>query len=672
MKLKDKTTSALAEPQTDPDKRSHVRARAGMIGLLAVILTTLLVTQAELVLSTLRIGYLQMPPVAIAIMLTMMAVNQLVAKANTRWKLSSADLLVIYCMALVAAMVTSHGIVEKFIPQLVAPHYFANDANNWRQIFDLHFNHKLIPYNPNLSGHQDVVDQFYGGIPRGGHIPWALWIGPILNWGILLALVVTAFICLTTILRKQWSENERLSFPLAQLPLEISGTGDNAASSHRGMICLGALIPILIYTNNGIHQVYPMIPEIRLTIPLNDFFTQTPWNQIGWCPMMFSFAAIGFFFLLPTDISLSIWFFFLFQRLQEAVAVSYNMAMPAMPIYPPKLFIGYETIGAYFILSGYLFWSARTHLKSVWRAAIGKSDIDDSDEAIPYRTAFWGLVTCVLGSAVWLWTMGMSLWLGIFEIVVFVFMIALVMARSTAEGGMLMTETTFRPIDIYRMFGSVHDLGPQNLAMLALVDGVLLRDQRGLLLTGFMDSARIADAAYVDRKSLAKRVILAVVVAFCVAVPLNIFVSYTQGAQRLDQYLVQTQPQFTLSDYAQYFKPGGDAAASAGAHWQMPVFFSIGAVVTLLLTVLRANFYWWPLHPLGLALSGSWAAVEFWFPCFVAWVVKTNVVKYGGMTLYARLRPIFLGLIIGECLMAAIFAVLNILFHLPAPAFPWA
>jgi hypothetical protein len=245
------------------------------------------------------------------------------------------------------------------------------------------------------------------------------------------------------------------------------------------------------------------------------------------------------------------------------------------------------------------------------------------------------------------------------------------MARSTAEGGMLMTETTFRPIDLYRMFGSVHALGAQNLALLAMVDNILLRDQRGLLLTGFLDSAKISDAARIDRKSLARSIVTAVVVAFVAAVSLNLFVSYHLGAERLDQYLVSTQPQFTLSDYAVFFKPGqGDFPASD--NWQMPAFCAGGALVTLALTMLRATFYWWPLHPLGLALSGSWAAVEFWFPCLVAWLIKTCVVRYAGMTAYARIRPLFLGLILGECVMATIFALLNMLFHLPTPAFPWA
>ena len=46
---------------------------------------------------------------------------------------------------------------------------------------------------------------------------------PLLNWGILIGLVVFAFLCLAAILRRQWVDNEKLAFPLAQLPLEIAG-----------------------------------------------------------------------------------------------------------------------------------------------------------------------------------------------------------------------------------------------------------------------------------------------------------------------------------------------------------------------------------------------------------------------------------------------------------------
>ena len=52
-----------------------------------------------------------------------------------------------------------------------------------------------------------------------------------------------------------------------------------------------------------------------------------------------SFAAIGFFFLLPADVLFSIWFFFLLSRVEQVVATSYNMDhagdadLPAAAVY---------------------------------------------------------------------------------------------------------------------------------------------------------------------------------------------------------------------------------------------------------------------------------------------------------------------------------------------------
>src|SRR3569833_2997877 len=96
---------------------SAVRPRAVLIGLVIVLLTTLLVTQAELVLSTLRIGYLQMPPIAISILVVAIAVNRIAGWLRRRWQLAPAELLTDYSMSLVAAMVSSHCIVEKLVPQ---------------------------------------------------------------------------------------------------------------------------------------------------------------------------------------------------------------------------------------------------------------------------------------------------------------------------------------------------------------------------------------------------------------------------------------------------------------------------------------------------------------------------------------------------------------------------
>ena len=43
----------------------------------------------------------------------------------------------------------------------------------------------------------------------------------------------------------------------------------------------------------------------------------------------------------------------------------------------------------------------------------------------------------------------------------------------------------------------------------------------------------------------------------------------------------------------------------------------------------------------------------------------------GGMRLFAKLRPFFLGLIFGEFTCATMWTLLAIFFDVPVPAFPW-
>ena len=654
-----------------------LRARALLIGAGGAVVTAVLVTQAEMVLSSLRIGYLQFPPVALGILLLSVGISRAIGRVKTRWSLSSSELLVIYVMALVAAMVSSHGVVQKFIPLLVAAKYGANTTNHWHETFDPFIQKRLVPYDPTNGNKQDVVEDYFRGLGRGGVIPWQPWVVPIANWGVLIVLVVFAFLCLTSILRRQWADNERLAFPLAQLPLEIAS--DNGGSSgffSNRLMWLGALIPVVVYSVKALHQAIPSVPDIPLSLAINDYLTTPPWNRLTYTACILSFAAVGFFFLLPADILFSIWFFFLLSRLEQLAAIAYNIDTPGMPLYPPPLFVGYQTIGAYLVLAGYFVWMARPHLRRVWAAAIGREPADDAQELLPSRIAVWGLFGSIVVSALWLWGMGMSPWLALFELAVFIFVIALVMARSTAEGGMIMTETTFRPVDILRMVVPLHALGPANLTMLAFFDNLFLRDQRGLLLTGMLDSLRIADGTRVRRRTFVGVIALGIGIALVCAIGLNIFLPYTMSAVKMDGWLEQGSPQLTFNDYAPAFQAGAEAQSASS--WQRPCFFVVGIVVTLFLTFMRSAFFWWPLHPLGYALSGSWSTVEFWMPCLIAWLFKSLVLRYGGMALYAKARPFFLGLVLGEFGIAVIFALLNALTawltpqaKFPVPAFPW-
>jgi hypothetical protein len=97
----------------------------------------------------------------------------------------------------------------------------------------------------------------------------------------------------------------------------------------------------------------------------------------------------------------------------------------------------------------------------------------------------------------------------------------------------------------------------------------------------------------------------------------------------------------------------------------------VGIVVTVGLATLRALYWWWPLHPLGYALSASWSLIVFWFPIFIAWAIKAPLLQYSGIRGYRRFRPLFLGMIFGEFSMAVFWTGVSWLTKVRAPTFPW-
>jgi uncharacterized RDD family membrane protein YckC len=61
-------------------------------------------------------------------------------------------------------------------------------------------------------------------------------------------------------------------------------------------------VPIVVFTLNGLHRNIPTIPEITLVIPLKDYFSAPPYDQMTMFSLYLSFAAVGFFFLIPTEL----------------------------------------------------------------------------------------------------------------------------------------------------------------------------------------------------------------------------------------------------------------------------------------------------------------------------------------------------------------------------------
>ena len=93
-------------------------------------------------------------------------------------------------------------------------------------------------------------------------------------------------------------------------------------------------------------------------------------------------------------------------------------------------------------------------------------------------------------------------------------------------------------------------------------------------------------------------------------------------------------------------------------------FLGGGFAVSLFLMAMRTAFLWWPFHPVGLAVSSSWAMNYMWFPLFIAWVAKAAILRSSGLKGYRTALPFFLGLVLGEFVIGGFWNLVGLIFRL--------
>ncbi len=648
-----------------------LRARALVVGLPLMCGICLLAIYADMVSKIVQFGVLQLAPPAVAALFGLALANRLLGRLWKRELLSRADILVVYAMLLTGAMVSTRGVIEKLIPPLAYLPYYANRENKLNELITQHLPAWALPFKPSAAAGNapESIKAYFDGLGPGQAIPIQVWIGPLVAWFALIGCVIFTFLCLATILRRQWVDNEQLRFPLTTLPLAIiKDEVEGQPFFTNRVMWMGFAFAAIIFGVNGLAANFPEVPPFTLVVQLGPYFSERPWNQMDAMSIWFSLAALGFAFFLPVDLLFSLWFFFILTRLQDVGATLLGGVPTGIGTHNARIWTGYQAAGAYVILVAAQIRIGLPYFKQVWRTAFGpKNDrpLDDSGELMPYRSAILGLVFGFSGIILWLAIAGMNPVLAAAQMGIYIFLIAFIMSRGVAEAGLLMTETSFLPSHLISLVYPLPALGATNLSMLAMTNIVFTRDLRGVMLSPFMDDQKMARELRLRPRALLLPLFLAVVVSFAVSAYFFLYLSYTQGHLTLYGYPSwNASSMFNLAaGQIQGSTPAPDSTAYGG--------FAVGLVVTTLLVFLRGYYTWFPLHPLGYALAPTWAMLVLWFPFFVAWLLKSLILRFGGIETFRKVAPFMLGMILGEFSSAVFWSLGNILRGWNAPQFPW-
>jgi hypothetical protein len=630
-----------------PPRGRPLTWRAVTIGLVGSAAVSVWIHQAELILGGSRghtaLANTSIPVGAFTALVALVALRAVARVLVPRLALSQGELITAYVMMTVSTVLASSGGIHFLVPTLAAAFFGATPANKWAAF------HQWIP---SWFAPRDLValEAFYTG---NATVPVKVWLVPFLAWGSFLFVFISATLCLSALLRRPWVENERLTFPTVVLPLEL--TEPEGALLRNRLLWVGFGVAFGIGTLNNLHLNFPAVPGLQVrSVDISPYVPDAPWNAIGYTPVSFYPFVLGIAYLLSKEVSFSYWFFYLLAKAELVLCAAGGWRMPgASPATDPP-YLQNQGAGAFIGLALLSLWMSRRYLWEALRRAAGVGTVaGEAREPLPYRWAFAGLVVSVGALIGFCRAAGMSMALaGVVFCLVFLYLIAATRIRAEAGNAWLFGPEVDPNTLITATLGAGH-LRPVDLTVMAYLRAVTTYDMRCVSMPHQLDGFRMAGAARVSLRGVTVAMAAATLVAIVVAFWSGLAIWYHLGAEaKTDVWRTEMGKQPFISLAAQLSTPARPDYPAAS-------FTAAGLLVTCLLAYLRMRFLWWPFHPVGYAMANTHTWGQTPMPFFLAWLIKGLVLRYGGMPLYRRSLPLFLGLILGDLVNGAFYTLLG-------------
>ncbi|HJN17976.1 MAG TPA: DUF6785 family protein, partial [Armatimonadota bacterium] len=273
---------------SSPLTADSITTRGLIVGAVSAALLGLGCSYATLVL---RGSYMALDfttPGALVMLLLLVTISSgLLRRVAPRLALTPAELATAHIMLVVASAIPTMGLSAQIIPLIAAPFYLANSVNRWGDT--------LIPHLPEWACPKDssaIIGLFEGS--ARATVPWSDWLPPLLAWLPMIAALYLAMICIMVIIRKQWADNERLPFPVIQLPLDMI-TGHDSTTQRpffgQGRLWLGFAVAFIYASMMGVRAHYPQMPLVR------DWWWFLMFRRRMWMYVHISWPMLGFFYL---------------------------------------------------------------------------------------------------------------------------------------------------------------------------------------------------------------------------------------------------------------------------------------------------------------------------------------------------------------------------------------
>ena len=576
--------------------------------------------------------------------------------------LTGKELLVSWSLMVLLSGIAWTGLARTFFINITAPYHFATVENRWQEVL-----HPLLPESWYPQS-QEAISKFYNGLTGGrqmgwlevfGNIPWDAWLVPLLGWAGFVLLCYIVIACVVSLLSKQGLYNERMNFPLLRVPLLMQEAIDNNELGRffaNRFLLAGILIPVCLHLINGLNFYNPSVPSIPTLILAGKYFPKHGLFAGFYKLKIYIYPAfIGFAFLTSKQISFSFWLFFIAGGVLIGLLSVLGINIPAAALgvtFGPTIARPEEMqmVGAYLVFFVFLAWLARFHFLDILQKSVGiKKDTEGEQEWLSTRLAFWGAAGGGLAIVIWCHYFGLP-FLFSFLVVGAFFLFTLVATRVICQGGIAYFTLTAAPMDgVIAFFGTKFFSGV-GLVVAGVVQKLLFLDLRESLMPSLLHARKVTDKVTNNRRIFVV-IMLTLIAGIVVSFLAMLALSYKFGVRELG---LDWATRTTVAVYDDIYSLV-ETPAEPG-QWVL-IFTLAGAFVMLVLVICYHRFYWWPIHPIGYLTAYSSAMRILWFSFFIGWLFNALCMRYGGVVLFKKLRNFFVGLIIGDFLMAGSWAI---------------
>jgi hypothetical protein len=560
--------------------------------------------------------------------------------------LTQGELRVVYIMLVMSSTLNGHDMIQNLFGSIAHAYQFATPANQWRSLF--------FDYLPPWLLQKDAatLKAFYDG---GSSIySWSAlrpWLVPLGNWAVIVLAMILVMLCLNLLLRKQWTEKEKLGFPLIQLPLNMTMDGGAGTFFKDKMMWAGFAVAGCIVLMNGLHVLFPQVPYLSIIkqYDLRQHITERPWTAIRRMTISMYPFAIGLAFFLPTDLSFSCWFFYVLRMAEEVLGATFGWEQAKG--FP---YFNQQATGAWLALALIALYGCRFAFGEAWKTAWGRLHPPPSTLNPETGLLRWAFVGLAFGTALLIGiTMlaGMSLWAAAVFFAVY-FLLALAMTRVRAELGTPHEIYFVNPQRFMVETLGTSLLGAQNLTVLSVFYW-FNRCYRCHPMPNQMEAFKIGEQSRMATCKLVAAIVLATVAGLLFSYWANLQVCYAEGA---------------LAKCVGFKRWVGNESFGTLQTWlNAPVkpestnigFIIVGFLITIGLKALRTQFTALPFHPAGYGLAISYAMDYFWFAFFISWLIKIAVIRYGGLKTHKKAISFMLGMIMGDYVCGSIWAIIG-------------